>query len=183
VLNSTNPPPDYPSAWITTPAAPGLLSNWDSPTVGATGDLDQGTENGTYDYQTTFTAGVGKLSGMFAADNEVSAIFLNGLQIYFGPLQSGNGPQFYNIWTVFSGATCTTLNCLNTLTFDVVNYGDQTFTGGAGTANPSGLNVEFTGLTATPLPSTWTMLIAGFVGLGFFAYRGSKKNGAALSAA
>jgi cbb3-type cytochrome oxidase subunit 3 len=33
------------------------------------------------------------------------------------------------------------------------------------------------------LPSTWTMLIAGFVGLGFFAYRGSKKNGAALSAA
>jgi len=27
---------------------------------------------------------------------------------------------------------------------------------------------------ATPLPSTWTMLIAGFVGLGFFAYRGKK---------
>ena len=38
-------------------------------------------------------------------------------------------------------------------------------------------------VTATPLPSTWTMLIAGFLGLGFFAYRGSKKNGAALSAA
>jgi hypothetical protein len=30
--------------------------------------------------------------------------------------------------------------------------------------------------SATPLPSTWTMLIAGFVGLGFFAYRGTKKN-------
>jgi len=27
------------------------------------------------------------------------------------------------------------------------------------------------------------MLIAGFIGLGFFAYRGAKKNGAALSAA
>ena len=38
-------------------------------------------------------------------------------------------------------------------------------------------------VSATPLPSTWTMLIAGFLGLGFFAYRGSKKNGAALSAA
>jgi hypothetical protein len=36
---------------------------------------------------------------------------------------------------------------------------------------------------ATPLPSTWTMLIAGFLGLGFFAYRGSKKNGAAIAAA
>jgi len=30
----------------------------------------------------------------------------------------------------------------------------------------------------SPLPSTWSMLIAGFVGLGFFAYRGSKKNAA-----
>jgi hypothetical protein len=35
----------------------------------------------------------------------------------------------------------------------------------------------------TPLPSTWTMLIAGFAGLGFFAYRGTKKDAAALAAA
>jgi hypothetical protein len=35
---------------------------------------------------------------------------------------------------------------------------------------------------ATPLPATWTMLIAGFVGLGFFANRGSRKNAAALAA-
>jgi hypothetical protein len=34
---------------------------------------------------------------------------------------------------------------------------------------------------ATPLPSTWTMLIAGFIALGFFAYRGSKKNSALQS--
>jgi len=36
-------------------------------------------------------------------------------------------------------------------------------------------------LTATPLPSTWTMLIAGFVCLNFFAYRGSKKGIAAIA--
>jgi hypothetical protein len=30
-------------------------------------------------------------------------------------------------------------------------------------------------LVATPLPSTWLMLLSGFVGLGYFAYRGSKK--------
>jgi ABC-type oligopeptide transport system substrate-binding subunit len=36
-------------------------------------------------------------------------------------------------------------------------------------------NVSVTELTATPLPSTWTMLIAGFLGLGYFAYRGTKK--------
>ena len=30
-------------------------------------------------------------------------------------------------------------------------------------------------VSATPLPATWTMLIAGFVGLGFFSSRGSKR--------
>ena len=37
-------------------------------------------------------------------------------------------------------------------------------------------------VTTTPLPATWTMLMAGFLGLGFFAYRGTKKNVVALSA-
>jgi hypothetical protein len=36
---------------------------------------------------------------------------------------------------------------------------------------------------ATPIPATWTMLIAGFVGLGFFAYGGSKKSTGALASA
>jgi hypothetical protein len=31
-------------------------------------------------------------------------------------------------------------------------------------------------ISQTPLPSTWTMLIAGFAGFGFLAYRGTKKN-------
>jgi hypothetical protein len=38
------------------------------------------------------------------------------------------------------------------------------------------------GVGQTPLPSTWTMLIAGFVGLGFFAYRGTKKRTAFAAA-
>ena len=38
-------------------------------------------------------------------------------------------------------------------------------------------------VAATPLPSTWTMLIAGFIGLGFFAYRGSKKGSVELATA
>ena len=36
-------------------------------------------------------------------------------------------------------------------------------------------------VSATPLPSTWLMLLSGFVTLGYFAYRGTKKN-AALAA-
>ncbi len=53
-----------------------------------------------------------------------------------------------------------------------------------GTGN-QGLVYEVGTTTAlpTPLPSTWTMLIASFLGLGFFAYRGSKKNSAALATA
>jgi hypothetical protein len=53
------------------------------------------------------------------------------------------------------------------------NFGGDSYPGFEGTAGI---------LTATPLPSTWTMLIAGFVGLAFFAYRGTKKNAAALAA-
>jgi hypothetical protein len=39
------------------------------------------------------------------------------------------------------------------------------------------------GNSATPLPSTWLMLLSGFVGLGFFAYRGMKKSAVAFAAA
>jgi hypothetical protein len=44
-------------------------------------------------------------------------------------------------------------------------------------------NFDNVSLTAAPLPSTWTMLTAGFIGLGFFAYRGSKNRPVALAAA
>ena len=37
-------------------------------------------------------------------------------------------------------------------------------------------------VSGTPLPSTWTMLIAGFAGLGFLAYRGARKGSAAIAA-
>ena len=45
-------------------------------------------------------------------------------------------------------------------------------------------NLTFTSfsISQTPLPSTWTMLLAGFVGFGFLAYRGTKKS-TALAAA
>ena len=37
-------------------------------------------------------------------------------------------------------------------------------------------------IAATPLPSTWLMLLSGFVGLCFFAYSGTKKYSAVLAA-
>jgi hypothetical protein len=44
-------------------------------------------------------------------------------------------------------------------------------------------NIADYSLTPTPIPSTWLMLLSGFVGLGYFAYRGTKKRSAALAAA
>ena len=38
-------------------------------------------------------------------------------------------------------------------------------------------------VSISPLPSTWAMLIAGFVGLGYFAYRGTKNRVDAIAAA
>jgi F5/8 type C domain len=50
-----------------------------------------------------------------------------------------------------------------------------------GTFNNAGLSdIHF--LTAAPLPPTWTMLIAGFVGLfGFVAFGGKKRNAATIA--
>ena len=49
----------------------------------------------------------------------------------------------------------------------------------------NGVTYAITGgsVTETPLPSTWFMLLGGFVGFGFFAYRGMKNNSAAFAAA
>ena len=54
-----------------------------------------------------------------------------------------------------------------------------------GNANIGNLldNVTLSTVSTTPLPSTWTMLIAGFVGLGFLAFRGTKKGAVAIAAA
>jgi hypothetical protein len=44
-------------------------------------------------------------------------------------------------------------------------------------------SIGYDPVTATPLPSTWTMLIAGFVGLGLMASRGTKNNSVSFGAA
>ena len=59
---------------------------------------------------------------------------------------------------------------LNTLTFASINTPGQ-FGGVIG-------NVS---LTATPLPSTWSMLLAGFLGLGFIAYRAKRSSASAAA--
>lgn len=76
---------------------------------------------------------------------------------------------------------------------NVYNYYNELFnpSGSLGVANFNGFNADgvngviFTPApsSATPLPSTWTMLIAGLIGIGFMARRGSRRQSAALGAA
>jgi hypothetical protein len=51
-----------------------------------------------------------------------------------------------------------------------------------GNNDNSDITGTITVAVATPLPSTWVMLISGFVGIGFFAYRGTKRHRVALAA-
>ncbi len=48
---------------------------------------------------------------------------------------------------------------------------------------PADISIRGVAFAPTPLPSTWTMLIAGFVGFGFLAYRGTIHKTAEIAAA
>ena len=81
-------------------------------------------------------------------------------------------------------------------TTETLNYvftgGTGVFLGDTGSSHGTAIIINGTGaisysgmgsLTTTPIPSTWLMLLSGLVGLGFFAYRGSKKGAVGLAAA
>jgi hypothetical protein len=100
----------------------------------------------------------------------------------------GDGRPTVSMTVTWDGATIfselnpgsANYNVYQNFHFGVVGTGSDTlvFT----TANdPSFTYLDDVSLMATPLPSSWTMLIAGFVGLGFFANRGTKRNAATPS--
>ena len=69
---------------------------------------------------------------------------------------------------------------LYTLYFTGVS-GQLTFTD-LGPSNQQGDLLDNVSVFATPLPATWSMLLAGFVGLGFLAFRGARNRSALVSA-
>jgi len=116
-------------------------------------------------------------SGWYAGGADLLyQLLLGGVQVATG--DAGSLSSYYtgfNGYYGFSGATFDEVRLqgpLSTGPFDPTAYEAGAYD-----------SIAIGSVSATPLPSTWTMLIAGFVGLGFFAYRGSKKNAAALSAA
>ncbi len=125
-------------------------------------------------YAVTFVGGDPGPSGALSPDDRFiydnilyptsNPVFdIDGLLVQF-PSGDGSGYSYANLWGNGSANSYSLYTSAN---------------GGYPVANGS-----YTGtLTATPLPSSWTMLIAGFLGLGFFAYRGAKNRSAAVAPA
>jgi hypothetical protein len=109
-------------------------------------------------------------------------------------VQGTGGSNFsYTVTVNTSGPTFITLNWadLTSVLFTPSGGTPHGFTPSGGTphgfAAPGGEHFALDNVTidaaSTPLPATWTMLIAGFIGLGFFAYHGTKNRSAAIAAA
>jgi len=135
-------------------SAPLAGSNWITPTLPAGTSLDP-TLDGFYTYQETLTLKAGdSLAGKYLTDNTVTAITLaSGAQSLSANTVGGGfySPTTFSFSPVLGGTY--------TLSFVVDNFAQ-------GSGNPSGLDVG-----AVPEPATWAMMILGFMGVGFMAYR------------
>jgi hypothetical protein len=143
-----------------------------------------------FDAGSTFNLGGGNdyaATGTFSFDvttSQVTAVAYSTVQIGSGP----PGPYNFNSATT-NPPTDTEITFTGDCCGDVDTYlfAESLALGGTDAivgAESDSYSVGYSGsvsVSTTPLPSTWTMLIAGFVGLGFFAYRGSKKGAAALA--
>jgi hypothetical protein len=143
-------------AWL----ANNAISRWLTPASNGNQSFDPSAD-GLYTYSLSFdlagfAPATAAFTGRFAADNLVTQILLNGVQIS----QAGGGS--FNRWTDFS-ASSGFAGGLNTLAFTVRNLRQAS-------GNPTGLRVEFLTSTIEPLgsgtavpePASWAMLIAGF---------------------
>jgi hypothetical protein len=105
--------------------------------------------------------------------------FNNGVYIYDNVYYPSGNPFVDNPGILFTDASGNILNLYSTGSESFTYYLSAVSPGG-GLYNPGDVG-RLTDSVVTPLPSTWTMLIAGFIGLCFFAYR--RKNGSGAIAA
>jgi hypothetical protein len=167
------------------PIGPWLGDSVTSAWIGPLSDARFAGANGaTFDYQTTFNLtglnpATAVINGRWSTDDQGIDILINGAST-----GQTTPPSSYASWTSFA-ITGGFVSGLNTLDFLVFNLNSDCCDYPAGT-NPTGLRVEMTGsadLAAVPLPATWTMMLIGFFGLGFFAVRGMKNRSVAFAAA
>jgi hypothetical protein len=98
--------------------------------------------------------------------------------VYFYPSSSGEELYDADGYFLITGAPQLYTGSEASPSFDT---GDFSGSNGAPDAVDADASIEIT--SATPLPSTWLMLLSGFLSLGFFACRGTNKNVVAVAAA
>jgi hypothetical protein len=103
--------------------------------------------------------------------------FNNGVYIYDNVYYPLGGPFVDNAGILFTDASG---NILNLYSVGPESYYLSAVSPGGSLYNPGDPGI-LTDSVVTPLPSTWTMLIVGIVGLGFFTYR--RKSGSVAVAA
>jgi hypothetical protein len=118
------------------------------------------------------TPGIGQIDWLQAGrpfngccnGDQTLQIILNGNLV--GTVSSASG-QVFTAESILG----VTLLASNTLEFlGTVNADDTAF-------------IDEVSVTTTPLPATWTMMLIGFFGLGFYAYRGMKNHSATIAVA
>jgi PEP-CTERM motif len=159
----------------------------------------------TYTVDASYNNGGGTITGTFTVDATVAAAAPGGTKdlTAINLVQTGSGgintfnftntsvasdaidqpPSFYNL-TINDGGNDLNLGFdLNGGALATTGFGHSTVEtefSGAPIFVVSGTITEGTGITAAvPEPSTWAMMILGFCGLGFIAYR-RKQNGPAF---
>jgi hypothetical protein len=146
--------------------------------------VDFGITNTPYTYADNGTASV-TLGPGFAGSPTLPNGATEGAAASFlvGSIPLAAGTYYLvlsNAVTAFNSVIYWDLNYGPSFGYQCSNGGlANVYCGGASGSN----SFQIIGQAVTPLPSTWTMMLIGFVGLWFFTYRGSKKNAATLGAA
>jgi PEP-CTERM motif len=144
--------------------------------------------------------GYGSLDGKNAYEDDFS-LRLNNQQVFLGTFNMGGGSNSGSQANVYSnpfGASFSNLTNngtgigwsggkefisfaalpfnvgLNTLTFFYTSLSGPGYAGFQGIGDEA-WGVEKVGVSATPLPASWTMLLLGLGGFGFFAHRRQRK--------
>jgi len=153
--------------------------------IGPTNDFGLTAQNGGYFLDLTGYrdavpyAGVTQSITTVSSDRYLLSFYLGSSSIYGTPdaITASAGSASHTFTSTLTGTNNWELE---TLAFTAT--GSSTLISLIGYSGEKYIGLDNVSVAQTPLPSTWTMLIAGFVGLGFFAYRGTKKNAASLAA-
>jgi hypothetical protein len=169
----------YPLLWVNTPntyrglaASPGNGSTF---FLDLTGDNDAAPYDGVsqtistiagHTYSLTFALGS---STSWGIQDAITATAGSASQTFTSTNDNTNANDWETETLNFTATGSSTL-------ISLVGFSGQSYIG------LDNVDVEQTGVGAVPEPSTWAMMILGFCGMGFMAYR-RKQNGAALNVA